>query len=169
MIKALGAEVDVFKNDAFKMAQLGYYDKLVLSPGPGVPVDAGLVEDVIRHYAGLKPMLGVCLGEQAIAEVFGAELVNLPVVYHGMQSEVKVVCDDALFGGLPRCLEVGRYHSWVVNRDTMPDCLEVMAISSEGYVMALRHRQHPVYGIQFHPESVLTPMGKDIMRNFLDI
>lgn len=164
-----GAEVEVMRNDKFQLDDLKPYDKLVLSPGPGIPAEAGLLEDVIRKYAPIKPILGVCLGEQAIGEVFGAGLTNLPKVFHGVQTPVTVVSDDYLFSGLPKTIPVGRYHSWVVEKSGFPDAeLEITAVSPEGYIMALRHRRYDVHGIQFHPESVLTPDGRAIIHNFLN-
>lgn len=166
-LKALGAQVDVVRNDAFQMSQLEPYDKIVLSPGPGIPEEAGLLNDVIRHYAGRKPILGVCLGHQAIAEVFGGRLENLRTVYHGVQTPTHIINHDYLFDHLPETFEVGRYHSWVVSRSGLPDCLEVTAISDDGHIMSLRHRTYDVRGIQFHPESILTPEGARILQNWL--
>ena len=123
---------------------------------------------MIRTYAGRKPILGVCLGHQAIGEVFGARLRNLSEVFHGIQTEVEILTDEPLFRGLPRQISVGRYHSWVVDREGLPECLEITAVSPEGHIMALRHREMNVRGIQFHPESVLTPDGKQMLRNWLD-
>lgn len=169
LVLELGAEADVLRNDKFQLPDLEKYDKIILSPGPGIPSEAGLLLDVISTYAGKKPMMGVCLGHQAIGEVFGASLTNLENVYHGVQTKVNIVPGaDYIFAGLPLDIEVGRYHSWVVDRDTMPDCLEITATSDEGLVMALRHREYDIHGIQFHPESVLTPQGKVIMANFLN-
>lgn len=168
LVKQLGAEVTVLRNDRFTLPELEPFDKLILSPGPGIPSEAGLLLDVIRCYARSKPMLGVCLGEQAIGEAFGGKLTNLSEVFHGVQTPINVVADDPLFAGLPRKIEVGRYHSWVVDRDGFPDCLEITALSSEGYIMALRHRQYPIHGIQFHPESVLTPQGEEMISNWLN-
>ena len=162
-LKELGAEVTVWRNDSFDLKALEKFDKIVLSPGPGIPEEAGLLLDVIKQYAGKKPILGVCLGEQAIGEVFGAQLINLPTVYHGIQSNINILKDDYLFEGLPEKLPVGRYHSWVVDTQDFPSELEITAISEEGYIMALRHRHYDVEGIQFHPESVLTPDGKRIL------
>lgn len=167
-LKALGAQVDVVRNDAFLMFQLEPYDKIVLSPGPGIPEEAGLLNDVIRRYAGRKPILGVCLGHQAIAEVFGGQLENLQTVFHGVQTPTHVITPDYLFDHLPETFEVGRYHSWVVSRSGLPDCLEVTAISDDGQIMALRHRTYDVRGIQFHPESILTPQGAQILQNWLN-
>lgn len=167
-VKELGAHVTVMRNDQFELPQLEAFDKILLSPGPGIPQEAGLLLDVIRTYAGRKPILGVCLGEQAIGEAFGAKLTNLSEVYHGIQSPIHLVKPDYLFDNLPSTIDVGRYHSWVVDHEGFPtDTLEVTAVSLEGYIMALRHKTFDVRGIQFHPESVLTPCGKDILRNWL--
>jgi anthranilate synthase component 2 len=168
LLKELGAEVTVYRNDQFQLADLEPFDKIVLSPGPGIPSEAGLLLDVIRQYAGRKPILGVCLGEQAIGEAFGGTLTNLSDVFHGVQTPITLTVPDYVFEGLPKELPVGRYHSWVVDKEGLPDCLEVTAVSQEGYIMALRHRTLDVHGIQFHPESVLTPDGKTIIRNFLN-
>lgn len=167
-LKALGAQVDVVRNDAFQMSRLEPYDKIVLSPGPGIPEEAGLLNDVIRRYAGRKPILGVCLGHQAIAEVFGGRLENLRTVYHGVQTPTHIINHDYLFEHLPEIFEAGRYHSWVVSRSGLPDSLEVTAISDDGHIMALRHRTYDVRGIQFHPESILTPEGARILQNWLN-
>ena len=167
LVKALGAEVTVLRNDQFQLADLEPYSKIILSPGPGIPSEAGLLLDVIRTYAGRKPILGVCLGHQAIGEAFGARLENLSDVFHGVATPCHITCDDALFSGISRHITVGRYHSWVVAADGLPDCLEVTAVSDEGQIMALRHRTLNVRGIQFHPESVLTPDGKQMLQNWL--
>lgn len=169
LVKELGAEVSVLRNDQFDMSQLESFDKIILSPGPGIPSEAGLLLDVIRDYAGRKPMLGVCLGHQAIGEVFGAKLCNLQDVYHGVQTEGTLFGTDPMFAGLPKRIQMGRYHSWVVSRDGFPDSLEVTAESDDGQIMALRHRQYDIRGIQFHPESVLTPDGKTIIRNWIEL
>lgn len=167
LLKELGAEVEVVRNDKFELKDLEQYDKIVLSPGPGIPSEAGLLLDVIRTYAGRKPILGVCLGHQAIGEVFGASLENLKEVYHGVQTEGTQLDNDYIFEGLPERVMMGRYHSWVVAKDSVPECLEVTAMSDDGEIMAMRHRQYDIHGIQFHPESVLTPEGKTIVGNFL--
>ena len=167
LLKELGAEVTVVRNDKFKMEDLESFDKIILSPGPGIPSEAGQLLDVIRTYAGKKPILGVCLGHQAIGEVFGARLENLKDVYHGVQTEGTQLGNDYIFRGLPERVMMGRYNSWVVARDSMPDVLEVTAMSDDGEIMALRHRQYDIHGIQFHPESVLTPEGHTIINNFL--
>ena len=167
LLKELGAEVEVVRNDKFELKDLEQYDKIVLSPGPGIPSEAGLLLDVIRTYVGRKPILGVCLGHQAIGEVFGASLENLKEVYHGVQTEGTQLGNDYIFDGLPERVMMGRYHSWVVAKDSVPECLEVTAMSDDGEIMAMRHRQYDIHGIQFHPESVLTPEGKTIVGNFL--
>ena len=167
LVKQLGAKVEVFRNDQFTLNQLERFTKIILSPGPGIPEEAGLLMDVIRTYAGRKPMLGVCLGHQAIAEVFGGNLVNLKEVYHGIATEGTQFGNDPIFSGLPKRIVMGRYHSWVVDRAGFPDCLEVTAMSDDGQIMALRHRNYNIHGIQFHPESVLTPEGATIVRNWL--
>ncbi len=169
LIKELGADVTVVRNNQFSLEDLNTYDRILLSPGPGVPSEAGLLLDVIKHYAGIKPILGVCLGHQAIGEAFGAKLKNLADVFHGVTTETTQIIDTPLFSGLPKHFPVGRYHSWVIERANLPDCLEIIAESKEGFIMALRHRTHNIYGIQFHPESVLTPDGKIIMANWLHI
>lgn len=167
LVRALGAEVTVVRNDQFALDELAAYDKIILSPGPGIPSEAGLLMDVIRTYAGSKPILGICLGHQAIGEVFGATLTNLSEVFHGVATEGTQLQNDAIFAGLPARITMGRYHSWVVDRASLPACLEVTAESDEGYIMALRHRRYDIRGIQFHPESVLSPQGKTIMANWL--
>ena len=167
MVKELGATVTVLRNDQFELPDLEEYDKIILSPGPGIPSEAGLLTDVIRHYAGKKPILGVCLGHQAIGEVFGARLENLSDVFHGVATPCHPTDDDPLFSGIPKDFTVGRYHSWVVSREGLPECLEVTAVSDEGQIMALRHRELNVRGIQFHPESVLTPEGRKMLQNWM--
>ena len=167
LVEQAGARVTVLRNDRFALPDLAAYDKLLLSPGPGIPQEAGLLMPVIRTYAATKPILGVCLGEQAIGEAFGASLENLSEVYHGVQTPVKLVAPDYLFDGMEETLMVGRYHSWVVRRSSLPDCLTVTAEDEEGRIMALRHKDYDVRGIQFHPESVLTPDGQRIIANWL--
>jgi anthranilate synthase component 2 len=149
------------------LPQLRTFDNIILSPGPGIPSEAGLLEDVIKAYAGKKPMLGVCLGHQAIGEVFGARLTNLSEVYHGVSTEGTQFGNDPIFAGLPQRITMGRYHSWVVSKDGLPSCLEITAESDEGQIMALRHKEYDIHGIQFHPESVLTPEGRKIIENFI--
>lgn len=168
LVKESGAEVTVLRNDSFQLEDLEPYHKILLSPGPGIPQEAGLLMEVIRQYAGKKPILGVCLGEQAIGEVFGGKLTNLSEVYHGVQSLIRLTQPDYLFEGLPEEIPVGRYHSWVVDQEGLPDSLEITAVSQEGYIMAIRHKSLDVRGIQFHPESILTPDGKKIINNWLN-
>lgn len=168
ILQELNTEVTVLRNDMFQLPELDIYDKIVLSPGPGIPKEAGLLLDVIRYYAGRKPILGICLGEQAIGETFGASLINLPTVFHGIQSNIEIITDDYLFHRLPRQIPAGRYHSWIVDQTTLPECLETLAISKEGYIMALKHRTYDIRGVQFHPESILTPNGKTIIQNWLE-
>jgi len=167
LVKELGAEVTVLRNDQFTLPQLEAFDKIILSPGPGIPSEAGLLLDVIKTYAGRKPILGVCLGHQAIGESFGGQLTNLSEVFHGVATPCTIVQPDYLFEGLPGEIEVGRYHSWVVDTAHLPDCLEVTSQSPEGYIMSLRHKQYDIRGIQYHPESVLTPQGRQILSNWL--
>ncbi|MBR0180836.1 MAG: aminodeoxychorismate/anthranilate synthase component II [Prevotella sp.] len=167
LVKELGAEVTVVRNDQFRLEDLEQYSKIILSPGPGIPSEAGLLLDVIRTYAGKKPILGVCLGHQAIGEVFGGKLENLSDVFHGVATPCHIIADDPIFSGIPRDITIGRYHSWVVSREDFPDCLEITAVSEQGQIMALRHRELNVRGIQFHPESVLTPDGKKMLQNWM--
>ncbi len=167
LVRELGVEVTVLRNDQFKMEELEEFSKIILSPGPGIPSEAGLLLDVIRTYAGRKPILGVCLGHQAIGEVFGGKLENLSDVFHGVATVGTQLGNDEIFYGLPTRITMGRYHSWVVSREGLPDCLEVTAESDEGQIMALRHKELNVRGIQFHPESVLTPDGRKMIQNWL--
>jgi anthranilate synthase component 2 len=168
LVKELGAEVTVYRNDKFEMEALQPFDKIILSPGPGIPSEAGKLLAVIDTYKGVKPILGVCLGEQAIGEFFGGKLTNLSDVYHGVQTNTRLLHNDYLFEGLPENIQVGRYHSWIVDNEGLPACLEVTAVSDEGYIMALKHREFDIHGIQFHPESVLTPEGHVILKNWLN-
>ena len=168
-VKELGmTDVKVVRNDRIGLDEVEQFDKIILSPGPGIPEEAGLLLPVIKRYAPTKSILGVCLGHLAIGEAFGARLENLKEVYHGVQTPVSILRQDKLFKGLGKEIPVGRYHSWVVSREGFPDCLEITAESREGQIMALRHKSYDVHGIQFHPESVLTPQGKEIIQNFLN-
>lgn len=168
LVKELGAEVTVYRNDKFQLDQLQEFDKIILSPGPGIPSEAGLLLDVIRTYAGKKPMLGVCLGHQAIGESFGGKLENLSEVFHGVATEGSQFGNDVIFNGLPQRITMGRYHSWVVSKENFPSCLEITAESDEGQIMALKHKEYDIHGIQFHPESVLTTEGKTMISNWLN-
>ncbi len=167
LVKELGAEVSVVRNDQFRLSELKPFDKIILSPGPGIPTEAGLLMDVIDAYAPVKPILGVCLGHQAIGEYFGGKLTNLSQVFHGIASTISITAPDYIYKELPAQVQVGRYHSWVVDNEGLPDCLEVTSVSEEGQIMSLRHKQYDVRGIQYHPESVLTPEGRKIIANWL--
>ena len=167
LVKELGAEVTVFRNDKFEMDSLEAFDKIMLSPGSGIPSEAGLMPEVIKRYAQSKPILGICLGHQAIGEYFGGRLANLDRVFHGIATEGTQLGNDYMFNGLPRRITMGRYHSWVVSREYLPDCLEITAESDEGHIMALRHRTLDIRGLQFHPESVLTTDGRKMMENWI--
>ncbi len=168
-LRALGCRsVDVVRNDRIALPDVARYDRILLSPGPGIPEEAGILLPLIRRYAPEKDILGVCLGEQAIGEAFGARLENLPDVMHGVQTPIRVVRPDLLFRGLDSPFPAGRYHSWVVSREGLPAELEVTAEDEAGQIMALRHRTYRVRGIQFHPESVLTPQGVQLLRNWLE-
>lgn len=169
LVKELGAEVSVYRNDQFELSQLEAFDKIILSPGPGIPSEAGLLLEVIKAYAGKKPILGVCLGHQAIGEVFGGQLENLSEVFHGVAIEGTQLGNDEIFAGLPSRITMGRYHSWVVSKKDFPNCLVITAEDDAGQIMALRHKTLDVRGIQFHPESVLTPDGRTMLQNWLNL
>ncbi|MCO6498036.1 MAG: aminodeoxychorismate/anthranilate synthase component II [Chitinophagaceae bacterium] len=166
------ADIDVTRNDKITLAEVGKYDKILLSPGPGLPAESGILLPLIEEYAATKSILGVCLGEQAIGESFGAKLINLPGVFHGVatfihQIKRKMQKNDIL-KGLPETFEAGRYHSWAVSRENFPQELEITAEDDNGEIMALRHKKYDVQGVQFHPESVLTPLGNEIIKNWLN-
>jgi len=165
-LEDLDCEVVVKRNDQLTLEEIDAFDKIVLSPGPGIPDEAGLLKEIIAEYAPTKSIFGVCLGQQAIAEVFGGSLINLDEVYHGIATKIKVVKDDVLFDGMSKEIEVGRYHSWVVDPN-MPEVLEVTSVDENGQIMSLRHKFYDVCAVQFHPESVLTPQGKQILKNWL--
>jgi len=166
--KILPLKVDVFRNDQIPLEKIKEYDKIILSPGPGIPSEAGLLLPLIREYAATKSILGVCLGHQAIGEAFGGELVNLSRVYHGVSTSCTILDKAApLFAGLPDQIEIGRYHSWIVAKEGFPADLEITAEDENGMVMALQHKTYDLQGVQFHPESVLTPQGETILRNWL--
>lgn len=168
-LEDLNCEVTVFRNDEFYIDELKTFDKILLSPGPGIPDEAGLLKEVIKTYASTKSILGVCLGQQAIAEVFGGSLTNLEKVHHGVATKVKItVPDEVLFKDLADEIEVGRYHSWVVNQNDFPEMLEITSVDENGEIMSLRHKIYDVRGVQYHPESVLTPHGKKILENWLN-
>ncbi len=167
--KITNQKVDVFRNDEIDLEKVDEYDKIILSPGPGIPSEAGLLLPLIKKYAATKSILGVCLGHQAIGEAFGATLINLSKVYHGVATPVKINNKKSkILAGLPATIEVGRYHSWIISDDNFPNDLEVTATDENGYIMALQHKTFDVQGVQFHPESVLTPDGETILRNWLN-
>lgn len=168
-IKSLGySEVDVKRNNKIELADVNQYDKIILSPGPGVPEEAGIMLDLIKEYAETKSILGVCLGHQAIGQVFGAGLINIPNVFHGVQTPIKIVDNDYIFNGLPEEIAAGRYHSWIVSKENFPADLVITAVDNSGDIMALKHRTLDLHGVQFHPESILTPDGIKIINNFLE-
>ncbi len=169
LVKQLGyMNVEVYRNDKISIESIDQYDKILLSPGPGIPSESGILLDLIKVYAPTKSILGVCLGLQAIGEAFGGKLVNLSNVYHGVALETEIVENDVLFQSLPKKIQVGRYHSWALSRDNFPDCLTITAIDEKGTIMALSHKKYDVRAVQFHPESVLTPCGETIIKNWLE-
>ena len=166
--KISGLPVDVFRNDEISLKEIEKYDKILLSPGPGIPEEAGLLLEIIKTYASKKSILGVCLGQQAIAEAFGGTISNLNRVFHGVATPVKLTQNKTvLFSGLPETFDVGRYHSWIVNEKDLPDCFEITSYDAENQIMSLKHKDFDLEGVQFHPESVLTPLGEKIMENWL--
>ena len=168
-LESLDCIVTVVRNDSLTIEEVRDYDKILLSPGPGIPKDAGLLNTIIKEYGPSKSILGICLGQQAIGEVFGGKLINLNTVYHGVATTINVlVNNEPLYKGLKKTLSVGRYHSWCVSRENFPDVLEVTSIDENGEIMSLRHKVYDVRGVQFHPESVLTPNGKKILENWLN-
>lgn len=172
--KIIHDKVDVYRNDKIPLEKVKEYDKIILSPGPGIPIESGLLLPLIKEYAASKSILGVCLGQQAIAEAFGGSLINLSTVYHGVATNITIKpgrtkSENDIFKSLPSEVEVGRYHSWIVSNENFPEELEITAEDKNGYIMALRHKTYDVQGVQFHPESVLTPMGEQMMRNWLNI
>jgi len=167
--KILHQKVEVYRNDEIPMEKVKEYDKIILSPGPGIPEEAGLLLPLIKEYAASKSILGVCLGHQAIGQAFGGTLTNLSTVYHGVATTCQLsTVHSPLFKGLPQCLEIGRYHSWVVDKSGFPDTLEITAEDDNGFIMGLQHKTYDVQGVQFHPESILTPDGETILRNWLN-
>ena len=165
--KIIGEKAEVYRNDQIPLEEIKKYDKIILSPGPGIPNEAGLLLPLIKEYAASKSILGVCLGHQAIGQAFGGTLVNLSTVYHGVATPITISGDKSLFEGLPEELEVGRYHSWVISDEGFPEDLEITAKDANGFIMALQHKTYDVRGVQFHPESVLTPQGETILKNWL--
>jgi anthranilate synthase component 2 len=170
LVKALGfSNLDVYRNDKIALEEIGKYDKIILSPGPGIPSEAGILLDLIKEYAPTKCILGVCLGHQAIGETFGAKLTNLSKVYHGVATSIAITKpNEILFKDIPAKIEVGRYHSWVVDKEGFSSELEITAEDEGGFIMALTHKKFDVRGVQFHPESILTPLGSKMIANWLN-
>ncbi|WP_185148885.1 anthranilate synthase component II [Empedobacter brevis] len=167
-LKKYAHDITVVRNDGISLEEVNLYDKILLSPGPGVPDEANLLKPIIEKYAPTKSIFGVCLGQQAIGEVFGGTLLNTQEVFHGVKSDIEIIKDEILFKNLPQNLEVGRYHSWVVSNENFPEELEITAIGPKGEIMALRHKIYDVRGVQFHPESILTPFGDKMIKNWLE-
>jgi anthranilate synthase component 2 len=166
-LQDLDCDVTVKRNDKLSLEDVDAFDKILLSPGPGIPDEAGLLKPIIERYGPSKSILGICLGQQAIAEVYGGRIQNLDTVYHGVATSIKRVNEDeVLYQGLPRELEVGRYHSWVVSKE-IPEILEITAVDEQGEIMSLRHREFDVRAVQYHPESILTPHGKQLLKNWI--
>ena len=167
--KISGLPVDVFRNDEISLVEIEKYDKIVLSPGPGIPEEAGLLLDIIKVFAPKKSILGVCLGHQAIGEAFGGKLHNMNRVLHGIATPVKLTQNKSvLFDELPKSFEVGRYHSWIVKNEDLPNCFEVTSYDKDGMIMSMKHKEYDVQSVQFHPESVLTPLGEKMIENWLN-
>jgi anthranilate synthase component 2 len=167
-LEELNCAIVVLRNDEFEIEELQNYDVIILSPGPGIPSESGLLLDVIKTYASTKKILGICLGHQAIGEVFGATLLNLDTVFHGISTTIQITDPaETLFRNLPQQLEVGRYHSWAINPEGLPEVLEVTSVSDNGEIMSIRHKNFNIRGVQFHPESILTPSGKTILANWI--
>ncbi|AEH01586.1 aminodeoxychorismate/anthranilate synthase component II [Lacinutrix sp. 5H-3-7-4] len=167
-LEDLNCQVTVKRNDKLTLEDVEPFNKIVLSPGPGIPDEAGLLKAIIKKYAPTKSILGVCLGQQAIGEVFGGKLLNLDTVYHGVSTKVNITVDnEPLFNNMEKTIEVGRYHSWVVAAE-LPDSLEATSVDENGQIMSLRHKVYDVKGVQYHPESVLTPNGKQILKNWVN-
>lgn len=166
-VREAGVEPTVVRNDKITLSEIDEFDKIIISPGPGIPSEAGILPEMLKEYAGKKSILGVCLGHQAIGERFGAKLENLEDVYHGVQTEAVVCAPDYILEGMGARFPIGRYHSWIVSEEGLPECLEVTSRDAEGRIMSMRHRRMDIHGVQFHPESLLTPDGERIIRNFL--
>ena len=167
-LEGLNCDVKVARNDQITLAEIQEFDKIILSPGPGLPEDAGILMDVLKEFAAKKPILGVCLGMQAIALHFGGSLYNLDKVKHGVAENVSQLTKSAIFKNIPQNFEVGLYHSWAVNSDLPTDLISTV-ISENQVLMAIEHKSLPVYAVQFHPESILTPLGKKIIQNFIEL
>lgn len=170
LVKTLSnSTVDVYRNDEIELEEIKKYDKIILSPGPGLPKDAGILNSIIKNYASTKSILGVCLGMQAIAECFGSKLINLEKVYHGISTPIKLTnIHDGIFNGIPQLFDAGRYHSWIVEKSSLANCFNVTAIDNSGNIMAIKHKQFNLRGLQFHPESIMTEFGKQMLNNWLN-
>ncbi len=167
--KVTDAEIEVYRNDKISLSEIDRFDKILLSPGPGIPSEAGILLDVIKTYAPTKSIFGVCLGQQAVAEAFGGSLSNLNEVFHGVSTPVRIIADDLLFRNIPKVINVGRYHSWIVNKNDLPVELEITCVDEYGSIMALRHKTYDLHCVQFHPESILTEYGLEIIDNWVNI
>ncbi|CAL2083209.1 Aminodeoxychorismate/anthranilate synthase component 2 [Tenacibaculum sp. 190524A02b] len=160
---------DVYRNDEISIEEVGVYDLIILSPGPGIPDEAGILKEVIKTYAGKLPIFGVCLGLQAITEVFGGTIINMNEVFHGVATDMKVIQKEAvIFKNVPTVFPAARYHSWIASKENLPDTLEITAVDEDGEIMAIRHKEYPISAVQFHPESILTEVGEQLVRNFID-
>lgn len=167
--KITGELPTVFRNDEIALEDINHYDLIMLSPGPGIPDEAGILKKAIKQYAGKKPIFGVCLGLQAITEVFGGSIINMDEVFHGVATEMKVIQPDAaIFKGISNEFPAARYHSWIASKEDLPSDLEITALDDEGEIMAIRHKEFPISAVQFHPESILTEVGEQIVRNFIE-
>ncbi len=166
--KVTDATVEVYRNDKISLEEIDRFDKILLSPGPGIPSEAGILLDVIKKYAPTKSILGVCLGQQAIAEAFGGSISNLKEVFHGVATPVNIIAKDPLFKDIPERLNVGRYHSWAVNKEDLPKDLEITVVDESGSIMGIRHKTYDLRGVQFHPESVLTEHGLQMIENWVN-
>ena len=165
--KVSDIKFDVIRNDKISIEEINQYDKILLSPGPGLPIDSGIMPQLLKHYASTKSIFGVCLGLQAIGETFGASLQNLETVFHGLATPIHIIADDVIFKNCPKTFTVGRYHSWVVNKNNLPSELVITSIDDDGNIMALKHSTYDVRGVQFHPESILSEHGELIIKNWL--
>ena len=161
--------IDVFRNDEISVEKVGEYDKILLSPGPGIPSEAGIMPEVIKRYGATKCILGVCLGHQAIVEAYGGEIYNMPQVYHGVESNLEIISNDEIYNDFPKTFLAGRYHSWNAVKNSLPNCFDITAVDELGEIMSVKHKTHNVRGVQYHPESVLTPEGKKLIKNWLSI
>jgi anthranilate synthase component II len=168
MEKVTNDKVEVYRNNEITLQDVNQFDKILLSPGPGVPSEAGILIELIKTYASSKNIFGICLGQQAIVQALGGSLINLDEVYHGISTPIEIIKDDLLFANIPREINVGRYHSWVVNREDLPSDIEITAVDLQGQIMAISHRKYNIKAVQFHPESILTEYGLEMIRNWVN-